>query len=107
MNEGMNWLTVVEQLLGVESGGGVSPESWDLGADAHYEYDEQGVTVFSDLDGDGQIDQVSRMEFSGHSCTLSIDDGGWGSWIEESPERGEENEGWATQAAVEYPKGWG
>ncbi|MEJ6013205.1 hypothetical protein WG936_05055 [Corynebacterium sp. H127] len=91
----MNWLNVVEQVL---SQSGIS-EGVPLLAEAgqsHVEYDDTGLTVFADVDGDGVIDQVSRMDYSGEYCTLVVgenmslaSEASWELWEESTPESGQ------------------
>lgn len=57
----------------------------------HIDYDADGLTVLSDLDGDGDVDRISRMEYGGRSATVELDDWGanWGDEREiNAPERG-------------------
>ena len=72
----MKWLDFVEQVLGAEIVSTDAAGSWELVDDTGITYDEQGLTVVSDLDGDGLIDRVSRMDYSGTSCTVDLSD--WG-----------------------------
>lgn len=83
----MDWLDFVQQIIG---DGGLGLDAAGMGESCdgvHVIYDEHGVTVLSDVNGDGVVDQASRMEYSGTSCTIDLSE--WGAVTEGSaPERG-------------------
>lgn len=101
----MNWLGFVEQVMGGELAPVDGASSWELVDDSEVSYDEHGLTVVADMDGDGLIDRVSRMDYSGSSCTIDLSE--WGISQGElahplTPEMGTEKELGTSQSA-----GWG
>lgn len=84
----VNWLRIVQQLAEDDELLQL-PEPMQVAAETvEMSFDDAGVTVVSDLDGDGRIDHVARMGYDGAAMTCAL--GEWGLEIEAvAPEKGQ------------------
>lgn len=89
----MEWLEIAEQILAKSVAPPEFGDTSDVWDGVRLEYDDAGLTVYSDLDGDGEVDRVSRMDYGGDYVTYERVSGAgsqWRLWESSTPEIGQE-----------------